>query len=438
MLTTIEARPDTRRWWMLAVLLLGQFMGLVDALIVNVAVPAIRADLHTTGATLQLIVAGYTIAYAMLLITGARLGAVLGRRTLYLTGAAVFTLASLGCGLASTGLELIAFRCVQGAGAALMVPQIMSVIQVRFTGPDRARALSALGMVLASGAVAGLVLGGVIVDADLFGLSWRPAFFVNVPLGLLLVLAVPRVMPADPPRSRPRLDLPGLLLATLSVLLIVLPLTLGHELDWPLWTFAALVLGVGPAFAFVAVERRAAAPLLNLAVLRAPGLRAGLATLALSQVAWGGFLFTFTLHLQADLGFGPLRAGLTYVPLATLFGLIGFSWRRLPARLHRFAGPAGLLCCALGYASTSLILVGIGLGLCASPVMTQSLLRVPPERAADASGLLTTAIQLGQVLGVATFGTLFLTTHTLPGVWLAVVAVAGAVCAGSLSRSLIR
>src|SRR5262245_37937941 len=147
MLTTIEARPDTRRWWMLAVLLLGQFMGLVDALIVNVAVPAIGADLHTTGATLQLIVAGYTIAYAMLLITGARLGAVLGRRTMYLTGAAVFTLASLGCGLAASGLMLIAFRCVQGAGAALMVPQIMSVIQVRFTGPDRARALSAFGVV---------------------------------------------------------------------------------------------------------------------------------------------------------------------------------------------------------------------------------------------------------------------------------------------------
>lgn len=438
MLTTIEARPDTRRWWMLAVLLLGQFMGLVDALIVNVAVPAIGADLHTTGATLQLIVAGYTIAYAMLLITGARLGAVLGRRTMYLTGAAVFTLASLGCGLATTGLMLIAFRCVQGAGAALMVPQIMSVIQVRFTGPDRAKALSALGVVLASGAVVGLMLGGVIVNADLFGLSWRPAFFVNVPVGGLLLLTVPRVMPADPPRGRPMIDLAGLITATLSVSLIVLPLTVGRELGWPLWTFGALALGVLLASGFVAVERRATAPLLNLGVLRASGLRAGLVTLALSQVAWGGFLFTFTLHLQGDLGYGPLRAGLTWLPLASVFGLIGFYWRRLPAAWHPFVGPVGLLCCAIGYLSTSPVVVGIGLGLCASPVMTQTLLRVAPERAPDASGLLNTSIQLGQVLGVAAFGTLYLSAHALPGLWLAVVAAAGALTATSLTRTLIR
>src|SRR5437660_1211956 len=145
-MTTIAVRPetladtDTRGWWMLAVLLLGQFMALVDLFIVNVAVPVIGADLHASGATLQLVVAGYTVCYAMLLITAARLGSVLGRRTMYLAGAALFTLASLGCGLAPTGLTLIIFRCLQGAGAALMVPQIMSVIQTRFIGPARARA----------------------------------------------------------------------------------------------------------------------------------------------------------------------------------------------------------------------------------------------------------------------------------------------------------
>jgi MFS family permease len=445
---------------MLAVLLLGQFMGLLDALIVNVAVPAIGVDLHTSGAVLQLIVGGYIVAYAMLLITGARLGAVLGRRTLYLTGAAVFTVASLGCGLAMSGGVLVGLRCLQGAGAAMMGPQIMSVIQLRFTGPDRAKALSAFGAVLSLGAVAGLVLGGVIVNADLFGLSWRPAFFVNVPLGLLLVLAVPKVMPADPPRGRPSIDLAGLLTATPSVLLVVLPLILGHELGWPAWTFAAIAAGFLLAAVFLAVERRVASPLLNLAVLRAPGFGRGLTTLALMQVAYGGFLFVFTLHLEAGLGDGALRAGLTYLPMSTMFGLVGYHWRRLPAPVRPFVGPAGLTCCALGYltigsamasgghggvlAAAGLILTGIGLGLAAAPLLTQALLRVPPAKAADASGVLTTTIQLGQVVGVAGFGTLFFTLRTngsAPALgasclWLAAISAAGALIGLTLSRSL--
>jgi MFS family permease len=205
------------------------------------------------------------------------------------------------------------------------------------------------GAALSTGAVVGLVLGGVIVSADLFGLSWRPAFLVNVPVGLLLMMAVPRVMPADPPRGRPRIDAAGLVTATLAVLLVVLPLTLGHEFGWPVWTFAAIGAGIVLAATFVAIEYRVAArggtPLLNPAVLRAPGFGAGLSTLGLMQVAWGGFLFTFTLHLQVGLGDGALEAGLTYVPMSAAFGLVGYQWRRLPGRLHPFVAPTGLARC---------------------------------------------------------------------------------------------
>jgi MFS family permease len=423
---------------MLAVLLLGQFMGLVDLLIVNVAVPAIGAGLHTSGAILQLIIAGYTIAYAMLLITGARLGAVLGRRRMYLTGVALFTLASLGCGLAPTGLVLIGWRFLQGAGAALMVPQIISVIQTRFEGQERARALSAYGVVLAIGAVAGLLLGGVIVQANLLGLTWRPAFLVNLPLGLLLLIAVPKVMPADPPRGRVSIDFAGLITATLSVLLIVLPLTLGREFGWPLWAFLAIAAGLLLGGVFLVIERRAAAPLLNLAVLRSPGLRAGLSTLVFLQVANGGFLFVFTLYLQRTLGYDPLRAGLTYLPMIAPFGLVGYFWRRIPARLQRFVVPVGMILCVAGYLSTSLILIGVGLGLAVSPTLTQSLLRVAPEHAADASGLLTTIIQLGAVIGVATVGTVYLATNALPSVWLAASAAAALLCCTMLVRALGR
>lgn len=208
-----EGRP----WTMLAVLLLGQFMALLDVTIVNVAVPTIGADLHASGASLQLVVGGYTVTYAMLLITGARLGDLYGRRRMYLWGAGVFTVTSLVCGIAPDSVLLIGARLVQGAGAAVMVPQIISVIQMRFEGAARATALSAYGVVLSVGALAGLVLGGVLVNADLLGASWRPVFLVNVPLGALLMALIPRLVPADAPRGTRRLDAAGLAIAVPAV-----------------------------------------------------------------------------------------------------------------------------------------------------------------------------------------------------------------------------
>ena len=182
---------------MLAVLLLGQFMCIIDVLVVNVAMPSIGASLHASGASLQLVVGGYTIAYAMLLITGARLGDRYGRRRAYQAGVITFTAASLACALAPDSQLLVAFRFAQGAGAAALVPQVFSLIQLRFAGPARARALSAYAAVLSAGAVAGLVLGGAVVSADLFGLGWRPVFGINVPIGIALALAVPRLIPPD-------------------------------------------------------------------------------------------------------------------------------------------------------------------------------------------------------------------------------------------------
>jgi MFS family permease len=270
------------RWLMLIVLLAGQFMALLDVTIVNVAMPTIGRTLHATGAELQLVVAGYTVSYAMALITGARMGDLYGRRRMFLIGVLVFTVASLACGIAP-GIEiLIAARFVQGAGAAAMIPQIMSVIQVRFSGAARARALSAYTAVLSSGFVAGQVVGGVLVTANLFGQSWRPVFLVNVPIGLAVLALVPLVMPADEPgQHRRRPDLTGLAIAVSAVFLVILPLMLGHQENWPGWVFACMAGGVVLAAVFAGVERRIADrggdPLLNLAVLRAPGLvpRAG-------------------------------------------------------------------------------------------------------------------------------------------------------------------
>jgi MFS family permease len=460
------ASPGT--WLMLAVLLLGQFMCIIDVLVTNVAMPSIAASLHASGASLQLVVGGYTIAYAMLLITGARLGDRYGRRRAYLAGAAVFTTASLACALAPDSQALIAFRLVQGAGAAVLVPQVFSIIQLTFAGPARARALSAYAAVLSAGAVAGLVLGGVVVNANLLGTGWRPVFAINVPIGIVLAVAVPRLVPADEPAGTPatppKLDLAGLAAAVGSVLLIVLPLVLGREAGWPAWCFGCIAAGAALAVAFVLIERRVAArggdPLLNLAVLRAPALPSGLVTLAATQVGYGGLLFTFTLHLQAGLGQSALRAGASYLPMAVLFGLTGYHWRRLPAAARRVVIPAGLAVGAAAYLAlaaglhassgvltwTGLTGVGLALGLSVSPLLTQSLTHVPAARAADASGLLTTTVQLAQLLGVAAVGSVYLSRATSPAAsagamsatacWLAALSAAGLLAAAVMARAV--
>ena len=469
------AAAPSHRWLMLAVLLGGQFMALLDVFVVNVAMPSIGADLHASGAVLQLVVGGYTAAYAMLLITGARLGSRYGLRRMYLLGLWGFTAASLASGLAPSSAALIAARCAQGAAAAMMVPQIMSVIQMRFDGAARAKALSAYGLVLSAGAVFGVVLGGVLVSADLLGATWRPVFLINVPLGAVLAAAVPRVVPADPPRAGGpdprRLDLGGLALAASAVCLIVLPLVLGHDLGWPAWIPACVAAGLLLAAAFAGYERAVAArggdPLLNLGVLRAPGLPAGLGTLAAILAGFGGLLFVLTLHLQAGLGESALRAGLTWIPMAGMFGLVGYFWRALPARVHPVLPPAGMALTAAAYLGiaaavrsgsaggplvwVSLAAAGAGLGASVSPLLTQSLVGVPRALAADASGLVTTVVQLCQVVGVAGFGTVYLSLAGSAGAaaasgravavtatLIALLAGLGLVPATALARTVLR
>jgi MFS family permease len=430
----LVAERGGRQWPMLVVLLLGQFMGLLDVYVVNVATPTIGVDLHASGASLQLIVGAYTIAYAMLLITGARLGDIYGRRRMYLLGVVGFTVGSLVCGLAPDSAVLIGARCVQGAAAAVMVPQIISVIQMRFVGRARAKALSAYAVVLSVGSVAGLVVGGILVSANLFGTGWRPVFLVNVPIGIVLAFLVPRLVPADQARGSRRLDLRGLLVAAPSVVLIVLPLVLGHELHWPAWAFVCIAVGLLLAYGFVRLQRRIAGrggdPLLNLAVLRARGIGWALITLSCLMVSYGGFLFCYTLHLQSGLGDSALRAGFTWLPMAVAFGLGGYYWRVLPVRIHHVLPLFGLVACALadlGIAVSagdgsmdsalmwvSLILFGAGAGVTMS-LLTHALVHVPQSLAADASGVLTTTMQLGQLIGVAGFGTVFLTLAAPPG-----------------------
>jgi MFS family permease len=425
---TNEARR-VRPCAVLAIVLTGQMMAVIDNSIVNVATPAIHASLHASGANLQLIVAGYTIAYAVLLVTGARLGDILGHRRMFLMGTALFTLTSLGCGLAPSAAALTGLRFAQGIGAATMIPQVLSLIQRTYTSPGpRARAMSLYSTVLSGGAVIGQIIGGLLVTANIDGTTWRPVFLVNVPFGLAVLVLGARALPRSSARDGRSLDLPGLFTLTPAVLALVLPLVLGQSLGWPAWGWVLLAASAAIFALLPAVERRVAArdgqPILPRALLGLPGAATGIAGLFAVMTVFGGWLFAFALEMQDGLGDSALRAGLTFVPAAVAFALVSLNWQRLPSGWQVPAAIAGFILNGAGLIASALLLrtggdggawvyvtgalSGAGMAAAFGPLMARVLQQVPVRLAADASGVIVTVNQLGIVVGIATFGTLYL------------------------------
>ncbi|MBW8805014.1 MAG: MFS transporter [Catenulisporales bacterium] len=432
----LGAAPAPKRpGLILATILVGYFMALLDGSIVNVALPSIHEKLHASGAGLQMVAAGYIIAYAVLLVTGARLGRILGHERLFKSGLAGFTLASLACGLAQNTGELITFRVIQGVAAAVMLPQVLSLIQQTFQGEARAKAMSAWTAVLASGIVVGQVLGGVLVTANVFGWSWRPVFLVNVPIGVVLWIVAARTLPSVKPRNsaaRNTVDLAGVLTLSPTILALVVPLVLGHDEHWPVWGWILLAATAPLLGLFLAVERRVAArgssPILPGQVLRRPGIKPSMILIFLVMVVYAGNLFATAIYLQGSLGFSALKTGLAFAPCAASFGLVSYYWRKIPAHLIRRLAVAGLLIAVVTMAAQILmfkdggyggawfylnqLVFGLGVGLGNAPTMTLALLNVPVTDAADASGLLATNAQLAQVVGISTLGTLYLSVST--------------------------
>ncbi len=423
------ARPGL----LLAVILGGEFMASLDVTIVNVATATIQRSLHASGAGLQLVVAGYVIAYALFLITGARLGQRHGYSRAFQFGLAGFTLFSLACGLAPDTGSLIGFRIAQGLSAAVMVPQVISLIQQTFTGSSRTRALSVYTAVIAAGTVLGQLLGGLLVSADIAGSTWRPVFLVNVPVGIGLLIAGRRLFPTSEGNRERALDVRGLLVLAAAIGLFVVPLVLGHEVGWPAWTWISLIASVLAFALFVRVERQVAkgggSPLISFRVLRSPGLVPAATALFLQWASFSGFTFAFALHMQDGLGYSALRSGL--VSLFTIgFGVAGLTWHRLPRRLHRPLPTVALVVIGVTYAAAGLLLRGghdvgvtamvvlvllaMACGCTYSPLFSRGLSRVDTADAADGSGVLITIIQLGQVVGVSLPGTLFLSQVSFP------------------------
>lgn len=412
---------------LLAVLLMGPLMAQADATIANVATPSIRDELGASGAALELVVGGYMIAFAVLLITGARLGQSHGYRRIFIAGVATFTLASVACGLAPTPGLLVAARVVQGAGAALMFPQTLTGIQLAFEGAERARAIGLYAIALSCGAVAGQILGGGLISLDVLGAGWRTIFLVNAPIGAAVVIAALRHLPADEQRAVRGVDVPGVVALSAAIVLVVAPLVLGRTEGWPAWTWISLAASLPALAAFVAIERRVArrggAPLMNLGAIARPAVSWSLVALLLATGTYYALLFTLAQYLQRGLGRGPFVSGLTLVPWVAAFGVAGQVVRRLPDRARPLVPAVGCALLAAAYIAISiavfggrhgeaLLLVvlaagGLGLGLQFSSLIAHVSNAVPPRYAPDISGVSTTLMQLGGTLGVAAFGTLY-------------------------------
>jgi MFS family permease len=434
----------------LVVLLTGQAMASMEGSVLAVSLPSLRRDLHASGAQLQLVVAAYTIAFAALVVTGARLGDVLGHRRAFLLGLTAFTAASLAGGLAPSPPALAVARGVQGGAAAVMTPQVLSLIQLRYEGERRARAIGAYSLILAVGVAAGQVLGGLVVGAHLIAAAWRPALLINVPVGAVLLAGGRRSLPPAPPREGRALDPAGVALLAATVLAFVAPLTFGREAGWPAWTWPSVAAGALGMAVFVSYERRIARagrdPLFELGLLWLPGVATGALAVLLVMGAYGGFLFALTLRLQTGLGFSPLHAGLTFAVYAAGFATASLTWTRAGAVARRWLpalGPAWMAAALLGIgllahgdwpaaaALPLLFCAGAGHACGFSPLAARLSTVVHPRQAADLSGLLLTASLLGGVFGVTAFGGVYLdaglgtTTIALAAV-LAVTALCGA------------
>jgi EmrB/QacA subfamily drug resistance transporter len=442
-------------------LLVATFMGFLDLFVVVVGLPNIRADLGASFATSQLVVGIYVIAYGVSLVLGGRLGDRFGRRRLLVGGMAAFTASSALCAAAPTATALVLARCLQGLSAAAMLPQVLSIIQVAVPVNRRTAAIGAYGAVIGAASVAGQVLGGVLVQADVFGLGWRALFAINLPIGIAGLLLMRAVVPESSSPSRGRLDLAGAAALSIALLAILLALVEGPDRGWPAWTWATLV--VGALFCGVTaiverrVERRGAAPLLPPALLRRRAVRIGLALILAFYASNTGFFVVLTFFLQDGLHATPLAAGLTFAPLGVAFSVASLLGRRPGARQDARTMVAGAAAMVAGLAAAILVsragggpvaltlplaILGAGQGMVAPPLIGTILARVPAEDAGAASGMLLTATQVANALGVAIVGGTFSavaahgpdTAFTASGL----VALALAVLTGGAAETLRR
>ncbi|MCK1794593.1 MFS transporter [Streptomyces sp. XM4193] len=412
-------------WGTLFVVLVGAFITVLDYFIVNVAVPSVQSDLGATASQSQLVIIGYGVAFTAGMITGGRLGDLYGRRRMYSLGLALFTLASLACGLAPDPETLIAARIAQGIAAALLVPQVLGILSSTYEGERRGKAFNAYGLAVGMAGVFGQLVGGLLISSDIAGLGWRTIFLINLPVCLVALACTRRWVPESRGDSSARLDVLGAVLVTVALVAVVLPLVHGHEHDWPAWGWVVLAASVPLLLLFVAHQRRLSStgrsPLIELALFRERSFSVGLLAMVTYFMAMGSFFFLLAYFLQQGRGYSPLESGLIFFPL----GVGYFGATMLSGRLSPRANGLGPATLGVGYAllgtmvlllgeGTSvvwtvpaLIVAGLGMGMTTGPLTGAVLAGVTERHAASASGAVNTMQEGGAALGVAIAGTVF-------------------------------
>jgi EmrB/QacA subfamily drug resistance transporter len=429
-LQTPTSSGAPHRWLALAIVMTAAFMDLVDVTIVNIAIPSIQRDAGASFSQIQWITAGYALAFAAGLITGGRLGDIHGRKRLFLVGVAGFTLASALCGFAANPEMLVASRILQGGMAAMMVPQVLSIVHATFPAHERGKVFGLFGAIVGLGAVSGPLLGALLTEWNLFGLEWRPIFLINLPVGIAALLLGRRYISESKAPHALKLDLVGVALVTLGLLMLLYPLTRGRELGWPLWGYVSMAGALVVFAVLVAYERRKAArdgsPLIEPSLFRVKSFAAGIAVQTVFGVALGVFFLVWTLYMQVGLGWTPLHAGLTGVPFSIAVSVAaGISVQKLVPRFGRKVLQAGALVMGLGVLLYSweshryglaiaswqmalpLVVMGAGMGLIVAPLTDAVLSEVPREHAGSASGLINTVQQMGNALGLGLVSVVF-------------------------------
>jgi EmrB/QacA subfamily drug resistance transporter len=434
---TFSARARTIA---LVIVALAFIMDLLDNTIVNIAIPSIQANLGASYATIQWLIAGYAMSFATLLITGGRMGDVYGYKKVFMVGVSGFTLASLLCGASWNSHVLIIARLLQGAFAALMVPQVMSLMQVMFKPHERGNIMGIFGALAGVAATLGPVIGGILIHFNIAGLDWRPIFLINIPVGLFALFAGLKYLPDGKSTHPLKLDLQGTVLVIVAMFLLVFPLIQGRELGWPAWSFEMLVAAVPVLLVFAWWQRRKEAldgsPLVVPSLLRLKSFVVGLLINLIFEGAMLGFFLPFTLILQVGLGFSVIKAALTGIPTAIGISvtMAAFSQKVIP-KLGRYTMVLGavlmgggllLLYTLLNHYGLSmsawafipgLLLVGAGMALIMSPMFSVALSDVDAQHAGSASGVLNAVQQLGGAVGTALLGLVFFThlsTHAAP------------------------
>jgi MFS family permease len=418
-----------KQWAVLFVILAVPFLSVVDSFILNVAIPSVQNTLHTDNASLQLVVAGYALSYASLLITGGRLGDIFGRKKVFTLGLTLFAVTSTLGAAAPNAIFLATARILQGASAAMMYPQALSLLHANFNGHSRTIALGTLGFTLGIAAVSAQLIGGTILQLNVFELSWRAIFLVNLPVSLSAVPLAIKLLPESKSPHSSRIDFLGVPLIIGALFALVLPLVIGRELNWPLWVLPSFAVFLAASITFILYEikldKNGGSPLLNPSLFKLKPFLFGLFVTVVFYTGQAPFYFVLTLYLQQGLGFSPITAALVFTPIAGGFFVASLCSPKIRSVFGKHILSLGLANLAISTIALSILVLisnpqdnvitllpvfflnGTGIGLVIPSLIGIILSYIPADHSGAASGVLLTTQQVAGAIGISVIGIIF-------------------------------